>query len=699
MQPARISRRVRGFVRKVIIVPLAIALIAAATGWLYLVAPPLPGPKIGEALPLDELARHSSVSLLWFALVWVVTGLLLGMLMRWARVERVTTVLLLALGVGLWNYAADGFSIAVVRQIPARDAFDIAARVHAVYVSATLAALGGGLVAVSARRGRRGPLVVGWLVAAAGALNLLHAMLPGENAGLLRSLTPDAVGPLARAAAALMGIALLLAARGLTRRRHRAWMVAVTVAALSTTLHVLHGLNGGTLASVVVLLVLVARRQDFDGPGDAATRHQVIVRAAAATATIVAYGTAALWVNRMVADQPFTARFALHEIVAGSLGLNVRGSQHLSGSFGDWFPLSLFLLAISATVWIVVGWIAPWRHRVRQEAIDREQAGALVGTWGADTLAPFVLRADKEYFFNPARDAFLAYRVVRGVAIVSGDPIGPEYELDRLVASFVAFAHRRDWRVAILGASEARLELYRRHGLQALYHGDEAVVDTRSFSLDGRAIRKVRQSTHRLEQAGYEARVLRPSEIDEQLRRQLQQIAADWRGTMPERGFVMALDGLFALGDGSALFVVGFAPDGSAAGFLHFAVTRAGAALSLSSMPRLRSTPNGLNEWLICRAIEWAREGGFERVSLNFSPFAALLAPARELSTAEDLQRRALLQLKGHFQLDNLLTFNKKFFPDWQRRFVVYERRRDLPRVGLAALDAEAYLPFQGSRR
>ncbi len=90
---------------------------------------------------------------------------------------------------------------------------------------------------------------------------------------------------------------------------------------------------------------------------------------------------------------------------------------------------------------------------------------------------------------------------------------------------------------------------------------------------------------------------------------------------------------------------------------------------------------------------------GYERVSLNFAPFAALLAPEAALSGLQEMQRRALLTLKGHFQLDNLLTFNRKFFPQWERRFVVYERRRDLPRVGIAALAAEAYLPFQGERR
>jgi lysyl-tRNA synthetase class 2 len=54
-----------------------------------------------------------------------------------------------------------------------------------------------------------------------------------------------------------------------------------------------------------------------------------------------------------------------------------------------------------------------------------------------------------------------------------------------------------------------------------------------------------------------------------------------------------------------------------------------------------------------------------------------------------------LQRLKGWFQLDNLLQFNRKFFPEWQPRYVVVERVRDVPRVSVAALAAESYLPFQ----
>jgi len=680
-------------------IPLTLLVATAATGWLYLLRPRLPGPHVGEALPLDELARHGASPLLWYAVVWLGAGAALGLYARWARLSRFTAALVLGVGVGAFAYLQSGISIAVVRQVPLRDALDAAARLHAVYLSGALVALA--TAALAARRGyaRRAPLLVATVISVGGALNLLAAILPGDNEGILRTLTPDAVRPTERAVGVLAAVAMIVAARGLARRRRRAWQVATAVAGLSTFLHVLHGLNDGTLASCVALVLLVARRHDFDRPGDAQTRLQLPLRAVAAAAAIVVYGIVVLWLNQLTADHPFTLGFALTEIWGGLFALELAGSPHLAGAFGDWFPLSLLGLGIAGLLWVLAGWLAPWRHRVHEAERERTVARALVHAWGVDTLAPFVLRADKSYFFTGDEAAFLAYRVVGGVAIVSGDPIGPRDRFDELIRLFVARAHHCDWRIAILGASEQCLPLYAEHGLHALYHGDEAIVDTGSFSLEGRAIRKVRQSVHRLQHAGYRAKVLRPSELDGALRIELEAVMREWRGDAPERGFVMALDALFALGDEDALFVVGFEADGRPAGFLHFALSPASSALSLSSMPRLHETPNGFNEWLICEAIAWARASGYERVSLNFAPFAALLAPEAELTGLQELQRRALQTLKGHFQLDNLLAFNRKFFPQWERRFVVYERRRDLPRVGIAALAAEAYLPFQQERK
>ena len=163
-------------------------------------------------------------------------------------------------------------------------------------------------------------------------------------------------------------------------------------------------------------------------------------------------------------------------------------------------------------------------------------ARSLVGTWGADTLSPFALRADKSYFFAANEDAFLAYRVVGGVAIVSGDPIGEPDALEPLFARFLVFARGRGWRVAVLGASEDALPLYRRLQLRAIYHGDEAVLDVAAFSLEGRSIRKVRQSVQRLEREGYTVQIARPADVSPAARLELERIADDVAGRRATEG-------------------------------------------------------------------------------------------------------------------------------------------------------------------
>ena len=677
---------------------LALGVVAAATGWLYILRPlvSLPGPVVHDALPLDELSRHGSVPVPLYLAVWGAAAVLLGLLARWTGAERLTAGLLLGPAVGAWLYALNGVSILLVRQIPAHQAFHAAGAEQAIFIPAALAGAAGALLARQRRSAQpRARLVLAWIVAGVGLLAALDALFPEHRRSLVTALDAAHVHGLAKALVVPLAAALVVTARGLARGNRRAWQIAIALLVLLLVLHVERRFDEGAIVTGVAVVALLARRADFRLRGDPEAKPRVLLHALALSAVVVVYGLVTLWINRLMADQPYTVSFALRVTGRALAGFSFHGADHLSGPVADWFPVSAFLLGWGSLALVLVEWLAPWRYRQRCAAHEPELVRRLVTTWGADTLAPFALRADKSYFFSSDDSAFLAYRVVGGVAIVSGDPIGCADARHELIRRFLEFAHERGWRVAVLGVSERCLGLYRELGLRSLYHGDEAVVDTAAFSLEGRAIRKVRQSVHRLQAAGFEARVLRPSEIDEATRAELETIARVWRGAAPERGFVMTLDTLFQLDDDDAVFVIGLGRDGRPQGFLHFGVSHAGSALSLSSMPRLRDVPNGFTEWLICEAICWARQSGFAHVSLNFSPFAALLTPGAELTAAQRLEAATLRRLKGWFQLDSLLLFNRKFFPEWERRFLVYERRRDLPRVGVAALAAEAYLPFQ----
>jgi lysyl-tRNA synthetase class 2 len=123
-------------------------------------------------------------------------------------------------------------------------------------------------------------------------------------------------------------------------------------------------------------------------------------------------------------------------------------------------------------------------------------------------------------------------------------------------------------------------------------------------------------------------------------------------------------------------------------------------------MRRRPDAPNGLTEFLVVEALAWARDTHASELSLNFCALTDFLAPERVKTPAQRIARWGLLRADNVFQLERLYSFNRKFFPEWRRRYICVERLSDLPAVGLAYLHAESLLvppgPWtrrRGSRR
>lgn len=326
------------------------------------------------------------------------------------------------------------------------------------------------------------------------------------------------------------------------------------------------------------------------------------------------------------------------------------------------------------------------------EALGR--ARAVVEAHGEDSLSPFILRPDKSFAF--AGGGVVAYRVIGRTAVVSGDPVGPTGSVAALVGPLVRRAHHTGGRVVLYGASARYLETYRELGLRAICVGEEAVVDPEAFTLEGRPVRKLRQSVNRVARRGWRIEAHRGREIDASLESEIDALEAEWRSQRGRLlGFAMAM-GEFDLGVRPGdLYVVARSPEGRLSAVMRF--LSCGGNLSLDTMRRVGETPNGLNESLVCRALLFAREHGVREVSLNYAGLGHLVRQGPSGSRPVRAVQRVTLGVLGrHFQMDRLVLFNLKFSPQWRPRYLVYESRRELPGAIVRVLQTEGYLPDRG---
>ncbi len=531
------------------------------------------------------------------------------------------------------------------------------------------------------------PRLAALAAALVGVINVASALTPSIRwrGHLLLDFEPVEAMRLFHVLALPAGAALVLVAPYLRGRRRRAWQAAIVLMVALGAFDLLKGLDfEETAITWGTAAILLAGGRAFPVRHDPITLRSAIWRVPVLAGCGLLGAAVATWGSQ--------GRPSWNAVVreTGDLLRWQPGPIHYHHHF-QWIPPGVHLLEIATLLAIAYVIFRPLAApRTLPGPGARAAAAELVRAHGSDTLSFFKLRADKHYFFSQDGRAFVGYRIENGVLLLSGDPVGPEDAFAALLGELRAFADVRGLKLGAIGASEHLCPVYEELGLRTIYLGDEAIVALDKFSLQGRAIRKVRQSVSRLTKAGYTAELHRLHGLDRATIEEIERVLERGREGAPERGFSMAMDSIGGSWCGDTQVVLARDEHGACKGVLHFVPVYGRPVVSLSFMRRDPDTPNGLTEFLVVQAIELLREEGVEELSLNFAAFAKWMhSPERR---AERVLGKLVTLGNPFFQIESLYRFNAKFFPVWKPRYLVYEGAFGLPRTGIAALWAEGQL-------
>jgi lysyl-tRNA synthetase class 2 len=546
------------------------------------------------------------------------------------------------------------------------------------------------------------PAIASLLVFLIGLSDILTVFKPEvvDRFHKLKPFVPGTLSIATRTSDVIVGLLLILLALGLRRRKRRAWQAVLALLAFDIVIHFFlhfphmqHGItiSISSIVAIVLLAGLLYFHREFYAIGDPRTRWSVLNVFVVLVAADIAIGLGYLSVGPLAGNYSPLQR--LQDVVYELVG--VYGPvQWASDARTDLYHLltsALGLFTLVVTSYLLLRSAQP---SARLAPADRERIKQLLDRHGdRDSLGYFALRDDKSVIWSPSGKAGVCYRVVSGVMLASGDPIGDPEAWPGAIVEFLADAARHAWRPAVMGCSELGAEVWCREGdLSALELGDEAIVNVADFSLSGRSMRNVRQMVNRVAKGGYTAEVRRVGDIPRQDLDRIIRAADHWRGSHTERGFSMALGRLGGRGDDDCVLVTA-EENGVLRAVLQF-VPWGHDGLSLDLMRRDRNAQAGLNDFLIVESIKAAPELGIKRLSLNFAMFRAALERGEKIGAGPVLKawRNLLVFLSRWFQIESLYKFNAKFSPIWEPRFFVYPGGRDAPRIAFAALEAEAFL-------
>jgi phosphatidylglycerol lysyltransferase len=485
-----------------------------------------------------------------------------------------------------------------------------------------------------------------------GIILLFSGNLPGEpgRLRLLWDVIPLQLIEMSHLVASIVGLLLIVIARGLYRRLYRAWEIAIVLLALGLVASLAKGLDWEkALLLLLAMGLLWLFRAAFYRARGAAVFHLNVI-----------------WIGMTIA------------VIGAAFWIGLFAYSHVAYRNALWWQFSLsgdasrFLRASLAVAVILVALgfnslVMARSARVKPEAIPQSVRDLLAACTVAD--AQIALSGDKSFLVSPDARAFLAYADTGSSYIVNGDPVGAMDAACDLIWSLREKAERSGRRCAFYGVSATFIPTFVDLGLSIHKIGESARVALPGFTLEGPEKKDFRHAIAKAAREGYVFEIIPAAAVKVEFAA-LKRISDAWLEAKhtAEKGFSLGACTQANL-ENFDIAVLRRGPGGQIAAFANLLQ---GAGRHELSLDLMRHDPAGhgfVMDALFAHLMLWGRSAGFAWFSLGAAPLSGL--DDRALGSAWN-RIGGFIYAHGErfYRFEGLRAFKEKFDPDWSPVFL-----------------------------
>ena len=498
------------------------------------------------------------------------------------------------------------------------------------------------------------PQVIGVAVFLAGFVLLVSGAMPAVETrlALVSEAIPLPILELSHLLGSVVGTVLLILARGLFRRLHSAYLLAVLTLSAGIIFSLVKGLDyEEALILGTILFVLWLSRDEFYRLGS-------------------------------IGVQPFSAQWlmAIGIVMVLTLWIGLVSFRHVEYSRELWWQFAFNaeaprMLRASVVVAVTALGFALWTalyggksHQAQPDVIEKEVAQLRTAlAYARDSSANVALLGDKRFLWSEDKDAFIMYQVSGRSWIALGDPVGPEVRRENLIWAFRELVDRHDGRTVFYEIGEDCLPVYLDLGLTLFKIGEEAQVSLADFTLQGSDRAALRQANNHAKRAGATFEVISRSEVPS-IVSDLRRVSDEWLNDKltAEKGF--------SLGSFSESYIMNFdcavvRLEGEIVAFVNLWPAPSVGELSVDLMRFNQRAPKGVMDYLFSELMLWAAAQNYRYFCLGMAPLSGLeqrpLAPLWN-----KLGHLVFTHGENFYNFEGLRNYKEKFDPVWKPRYL-----------------------------
>jgi len=516
-----------------------------------------------------------------------------------------------------------------------------------------------------------------FLVFALGIINILSVITPpiAERLKLLHEFIPLNSIYATNVMVLLIGMILLVTAAFLIRGQRNAWILAMVLAVLSLVGHLFKALDyeEAILAASVIVVLLVSMKQYR-----LKTSSQLFQLGLKTTALIflavIAFGFIGFYfIDKRHLGIEFSWRQSLLFACRNFVLMNDNGIKPLT-RFGHEFIWMAHFLGFIAWGFLVFTIVKPYFHLKHAVVTSRERAHELVERFGDSPVDHFKTYRDKLFYFSDNFEAFVAYRIANGFAIVLEEPVcADDYKIP-VLKEFERHCHKMSLKTAFYRVDETGMSYFSYLKKRKLLIGQEAVLELDKFTLEGREKKSLRNGLNSLKKKGYTTSVCSAPQ-PKQLTAELKQVSDEWLRHYGKKEIVFS-QGIFDEKEIAQQDVIIIRDEmGNVEAFLNIIPDFAPEECTYDLIRKKAEAPGGCMDALIIELVKYAKEKKLKWLNLGLVPMAGIEQPE---NTAERLIRYAYEKIKRFRHYTGLREFKEKYATSWVNKYLVYENDFDL---------------------
>jgi phosphatidylglycerol lysyltransferase len=486
----------------------------------------------------------------------------------------------------------------------------------------------------------------------------------------------------------IIGLTLIYLSFLLSKKKKTAWIATVIVyfcyLALMTYEHFVKHYVGSDLVNIrsivniilpiLVLISLLITRKEFIVKSDVANlKFSLKVSVIILLSTLV-FGTSGyLLMDKSDFHQEISFSGAVHQTI-DQFDLTVNNPYIPHTRRAKDFSDSLSIISIFAVVYCLYSLFQPLKFKFFDPYNRRYLAINILFKGQGDSEDYFkIWPHDKNYFFNEAKTACIAYSVRNGVALAISDPFGAVKEVSATLDQFLTYCSINDWLPSFIHTRPYYKALYKSRGFSLQKIGEEAAVECNVFLKTVVKNKYFRNVVNRFEKQQFTTEVITPPHNKEVLR-SLRSISDEWL-TLPnkaERGYMMGFFDDAYLNTSSIILL-----KDSTGQIIAFINKLPSFNTDMASYDLIRhriNAPSNSVDFLLINFIKYAESLGFKYVNLGLSPLAGVSDLKGENSVLNTTLSFIYANSNRFYSFQGLHRFKQKYEPIWSDRFIAYQK-------------------------